>query len=383
MTMPTTVCPACDEGVHAGRGAPVPEDWRPLAEYPQMQPGPWVPTGDGTGVVFCRACGALWQRALEKDQANERPPTPIPAALRPLLSRETKPAEASSYVVSASFDSPTRQAAAPFVTRFFETAPFDYTDAAETLLRALDTPGIDLRSANTLVQALLSVVVRAAQTFPAPSPPPSPETGAAKAWAEARRNARPPREEVRQKDAVVRIASIKPALRARTRPRGDLGPVEAARARQAIRSALEEIYLTTLEEVRRKKLLFLTPEDWDALEEEIARRPGVRRIIASIGRAVAHHDPDLATLLWEAAVELRALATPESDRVPKRLHGAAEKGPVLQSTDVKTLLKAVDLVAASPEGGSAGAEVMALLREELDRDRITREVIIEVRDRLK
>jgi len=104
---------------------------------------------------------------------------------------------------------------------------------------------------------------------------------------------------------------------------------------------------------------------------------------AALARALVHNDPALPAVLLESAVELRTLATPESERIPKRLHAAAEKGPVLQSTDVRTLLKAVDLVAARPDGAAASAEVMALLREELDRDRITREVIIEVRDRLK
>jgi hypothetical protein len=375
-------CPACDEGVRAGRGAPLPEDWRPLAEHPQMKPGPWVPAADDDAVLFCRACGALWRRRL--DESAETPvTTSVPAALRPMLSGEVTAAQAAAQAVAPDQDARAREAAAGFVSRYFEAAHFDFTEAAEALLKALDTPGIVLTSAHILVEALASVVTRAAFTFPDPAPPPSAATGAAKSWAEARKNARPPREEVRQKDALVRFASIKPALRARSRPKGDLAPVDAARARQAIRSALEEVYLATLEEVRRKKLLFMTPEDWDALEEEIARRPGVRRIIAAIGRAVAHNDPALAGLLWESAVELRALATPESERIPKRLHAAAEKGPVLQSTDVRTLLKAADLVAARPDGAAASAEVMALLHEELERDRITREVIIEVRDRMK
>jgi hypothetical protein len=375
-------CPACDEGVRAGRGAALPEDWRPLAEHPQMKPGAWVPKGEADGVLFCRACGALWRRSLDEG-VGAPVSTPVPVALRPLLSGDVKPAQAAAPAAAPDLDAGARQAAAGLVSRYFEAADFDFTEAAEALLKALDTPGIVLTSARTLVEALASVVTRAAQTFPDPAPPPSAATGAAKSWAEARKNARPPREEVRPKDALVRIASIKSALRARTRPKGDLAPVDAAHARQAIRSALEEVYLATLEEVRRKKLLFMTPEDWDALEEEIARRPGVRRIIAAIGRALVSNDPALAVLLWESAVELRALATPESERIPKRLHGAAEKGPVLQSTDVRTLLKAADLVAARPDGAAASAEVMALLREELERERITREVIIEVRDRMK
>jgi hypothetical protein len=381
MTPPSFSCPACDEGVRAGVGTPPPEDWRPLAEHPQMKPGRWVPAGDRDGVLFCRACGALWRRGLDPEGVPAT--VPVPAALRPLLSGDVTPTAAASLVVSAGAEAPARVATAGFVSRYFEAAAYDFTQAAEALLRALDTPGLVLASAQTLVEALGSVVAGAARTFPDPAPPPSTATGAARSWAEARKNARPPREEVRPKDAVVRVPSIKPALKARTRPTGDLSHVEAAHARQAIRSALEEIYLASLEEVRRKKLIFMSPEDWDALEEEIARRPGVRRIIAAIGRALAHNDPGLAGLLWESAVELRALAVPESERIPKRLHAAAEKGPVLQSTDVRTLLKAADLAASRPDGAAATAEVMTLLREELDRDRITREVIIEVRDRMK
>lgn len=379
--MTALLCPACDEGVRATSGAP-PEDWRPLAEHPQMQPGPWVRADDREAVLFCRACGALWRRWLDAG-SGAHVAAPVPASLRPLLARDVTPAQVAALATAPESEAAARQSAAALVPGFFASAEYDFTEAAGVLLRALDAPAIGLTSARTLVEALAALVTKAARTFPDPAPPPSAATGAAKAWAEARRNARPPREEVRQKDALVRIASIKPALKARTRPKGDLSPVDAARARQAIRDALEAVYLATLEEVRRKKLLFLTPEDWDALEEEIARRPGVRRIIAAIGRALAHNDPNLAGLLWEAAVELRALATPESKDIPKRLHAAAEKGPVLQSTDVRTLLKAADLVATRPDGAAASAEVMALLREELDRDRITREVIIEVRDRMK
>lgn len=161
-------CSYCTpSGTYVGRDEQhlFPQAWRRLEQHPRLQPGPWVPRGDLTRIVYCEKCEQLWYVFFDPKDMYFSDIVPLPRASEPALDPRGPLDEVLAWILDED-----AVVCGRFVedlaAGWFSGARYDLVAATTALLQAAFRPKLTPGEATALLRYFSITGFRCVQTAP-------------------------------------------------------------------------------------------------------------------------------------------------------------------------------------------------------------------------